>query len=172
MISFSTGGWRFHLRAAAIVLHGDAVLLHRLADDPFWALPGGRVEIGETAEAAVKREMQEELGVDVQVQRLLAVVENLFSYRGQPQHGLEMHFLVALPPDSPLLNCAPFERVEEGGVGLDGHATSHARLHFRWFPLGEIGSIDLRPAFLSDFLASGIAAGTTHTAHIVHDDRR
>jgi hypothetical protein len=40
MISFTTGEWRFHLRAAAIVRNGDFVLLHRMADGPFWALPG------------------------------------------------------------------------------------------------------------------------------------
>lgn len=84
MISFLAGEWRFHLRAAAVVRHGDFVLLHRLANDAFWALPGGRVEMGETAEAAVRREMREELATEVQVAGLLAVVENLFRYRGRP----------------------------------------------------------------------------------------
>ncbi|WP_348753724.1 NUDIX domain-containing protein, partial [uncultured Aquincola sp.] len=67
MISFSNSDWRFNLRAAAVVRHADFVLLHRLAGDAFWALPGGRVEMGETAEAAVRREMREELGTDVDV---------------------------------------------------------------------------------------------------------
>lgn len=168
MISFSTGEWRFHLRSAAVVRNGDFVLLHRMADDPFWALPGGRVEIGETAEAAVRREMREELGTDVQVVGLLAVVENLFTYRGRLQHGLEMHFNVTLPADSPLVGCEPFERVEDGGVGLNGDNTSCTRLQFKWFHVSQISSIDLRPSFLREFLVADAGGGTLH---FVHDDR-
>jgi len=166
MISFTTGDWRFHFRSAAIVRDGDFILLHRMAKDSFWALPGGRVEIGETAEAAVRREMREELGTDVQVVGLLAVVENLFIYRGRPQHGLEMHFKVTLPSDSPLIGSEPFERVEDGGVGLNGDNTACTRLLFKWFHVSEVGSIDLRPSFLRDFLTADADAGPRH---IVHD---
>lgn len=47
MISVNIAGHRFQLRAAAVVVHGGFVLLHRLQGDAFWALPGGRVEPGE-----------------------------------------------------------------------------------------------------------------------------
>jgi ADP-ribose pyrophosphatase YjhB (NUDIX family) len=63
MLSFDAGAWRFNLRAAAIIRNVDRVLLHRLIGDDFWALPGGRVEAGETAQAAVGGEMREEIGV-------------------------------------------------------------------------------------------------------------
>ncbi|MFZ2119232.1 MAG: NUDIX domain-containing protein, partial [Pseudonocardiaceae bacterium] len=39
------------------------VLLVRRADDGYWELPGGRVEVGESASAAVVREVAEEAGV-------------------------------------------------------------------------------------------------------------
>ena len=60
MISFDTAACRFQLRAAAVFLDEGHVLLHRLDGDPVWALPGGRVDPGEHAAAAVVREMQEE----------------------------------------------------------------------------------------------------------------
>ncbi|WP_348754039.1 NUDIX domain-containing protein [uncultured Aquincola sp.] len=168
MISFSASDWRFNLRAAGVLRHADFVLLHRLAGDAFWALPGGRVEMGETAEAAVRREMREELGTDVDVGRLLAVVENLYTYRDRPHHGIEMYFAVSLRAGSPLAGCAPFERVEEGGMGLDGVRTPGSRLQFQWFRAGELSQVDLRPSFLRHFLAAGDSQGVRH---IVHEDR-
>ena len=64
MISFDFGSHKFQVRAAAIFIWRSSVLLHRLEDDSFWALPGGRVEPGENAAETVVREMREELEQD------------------------------------------------------------------------------------------------------------
>ena len=166
MISFSAGEWRFNFRAAAIVRHGDFVLLHRRETDAFWALPGGRVEMGEPAEAAVRREVREELGVEVQACTLRAVVENFFSHEGRAQHGVELHFDVALPDGCSLIGCEPFERVEESATGLNGGHASSMRLLFQWFHVRELAGLDLRPSFLRYSLIS--APGRLH---FVHHDR-
>ena len=71
MISFDAGATHFDLRAAAVILDRGRVLLHRREGDSFWSLPGGRIEAGEEAAAAVVREMQEELGQAVEVVRPL-----------------------------------------------------------------------------------------------------
>jgi ADP-ribose pyrophosphatase YjhB (NUDIX family) len=49
------------------------VLLVRRADDGCWELPGGRVEVGESASAAVVREVAEEAGVTINVTGLAGV---------------------------------------------------------------------------------------------------
>jgi ADP-ribose pyrophosphatase YjhB (NUDIX family) len=49
----------------------NRVLLQRRADFGVWGLPGGAVEVGETLEAAVRREVKEETGFDVEVVRLI-----------------------------------------------------------------------------------------------------
>lgn len=95
-------------------------------------------------------------------------MENLFTYRGRPQHGVELHFDVTFPEGSPLIGCQPFDRVEDGGVGLNGDATC-TRLRFQWFHVAELEHLDLRPSFLRESLAKGMEGGTRH---IVHEDRR
>ena len=47
------------------------VLLQRRSDFNVWGLPGGSVEVGETLDAAVRREVKEETGYDVEVVRLI-----------------------------------------------------------------------------------------------------
>src|SRR5512138_121442 len=54
--------------AGAFVRDGRLLLARRRDADPlagFWELPGGKVEPGETPEAALAREWREELGVEV-----------------------------------------------------------------------------------------------------------
>ena len=59
---------------AAVVFDGQGrILLHRRTDNGRWALPGGAIEIGETADQAVVREVREETGYQVEVVRLVGV---------------------------------------------------------------------------------------------------
>lgn len=79
--------WR-HLRAAMRLLIGHPIpnvssiarledgriVLVRRVDTGQWALPGGMIDWGETAEAATRRELREETGLDlVSVRRLVGV---------------------------------------------------------------------------------------------------
>jgi 8-oxo-dGTP pyrophosphatase MutT (NUDIX family) len=54
--------------------------------EDFLRLIGGHVEFGELSEAAFRREVEEELGAQVENVRLLEVVENVFVYEGRPGH--------------------------------------------------------------------------------------
>ena len=63
------------------------VLLQRRADNGFWGLPGGRVDIGESVEQCAVREVLEETGLHVSVRRLIGVYSdprghNVMSYPG------------------------------------------------------------------------------------------
>ncbi|MGL5002349.1 MAG: NUDIX domain-containing protein [Casimicrobium sp.] len=49
------------------------VLLQRRSDNGFWNMPGGGLELGENFETAVKREVFEETGLEVEVLRLIGV---------------------------------------------------------------------------------------------------
>jgi ADP-ribose pyrophosphatase YjhB (NUDIX family) len=72
---------RLRRSAACAITFDDRgrVLLHRRTDNGRWALPGGAIETGETADVAVVREVREETGFDVEVVRLVGVYSD-------PQH--------------------------------------------------------------------------------------
>lgn len=68
--------------AAALILrqseHGEEVLVcQRRADQPMalkWEFPGGKIEAGESAEEALVRELNEELGIEAIIERPLVRV--------------------------------------------------------------------------------------------------
>ncbi len=154
MITVADEGTRFNYRVAGVALDDGRVLLHRSEQDDFWALPGGRVELCELAEEALRREMQEELGIAVRVERLLWVTENFFVDRGIRNHELGLYFLMVLPPDSHLLKALfPFH-------GMEGEL----HLIFDWFRLDVLDTLPLYPTFLRAGLRS-IPAGVEHIEH-------
>ena len=64
---------------AVVVLDGGVVLVRRARPPGAgeWTLPGGRVELGEPLDAAVRREMREELGLEVEVGPVLEIFERI-----------------------------------------------------------------------------------------------
>jgi ADP-ribose pyrophosphatase YjhB (NUDIX family) len=64
-----------HLRVSvnAFIVQGSKLLLQRRSDNGRWNLPGGGVELGESLEDTVKREVREETGLEVEVVRYVGV---------------------------------------------------------------------------------------------------
>lgn len=56
-----------------VILKDNAILVHRREDHPFWALPGGKINPGESIVDCLKREMKEETGLEVSPEKLLGV---------------------------------------------------------------------------------------------------
>ncbi|NMI03096.1 NUDIX hydrolase [Paenibacillus sp. SZ31] len=136
-ISYEQYNNKFNFRVAGIVMDAGRVLLHTTEKDDFWNLPGGRVEMNETTEAAIVREMMEELGVHVEAQRLAYVSEDFFEYDGLKYHEVGFYYVITLPEAHKLYSQVEFNGLEDNG-----------KLIFRWFSLDELEQMEVYPVFL------------------------
>jgi 8-oxo-dGTP pyrophosphatase MutT (NUDIX family) len=75
-----------------IFRRGNSVLVCEYFDSvdkkPFYRPLGGAVEYGETTEAAIRREIREEIGQEITDLRLLKIIENIFVHEGKPGHEI------------------------------------------------------------------------------------
>src|ERR1700680_4466163 len=107
----------------AVVVDGDRVLLVKRGHPPLkgeWSLPGGTVELGETLEAAVAREVLEETGLEVSVGQVVEVVDRVDR---APDGRIEYHFVIV--DYSCTVRGGSIARGSEAGDG-------------RWVPIREL----------------------------------
>ena len=69
--------------SAIVVDDQNRILLQRRADSGNWALPGGAMDIGETLAESAIREVKEETGFDVRIERIVGIYSDpghVFAY--------------------------------------------------------------------------------------------
>ncbi len=137
MISYDTGDARFSFRAVAVIIQDHHILIHRAIEDDFWALPGGRVELFETSDYTVERELGEELGIKCSVVRQLWHVENFFQLNVKQYHEIANFYLVSLTEQFDIKPEVDFKGIEET-----------VNLLFRWVPIEKLSHYNLKPEFL------------------------
>lgn len=154
MITFKPDEIRFTFRVGGILIQHEHVLCQLASKEDFWFLPGGRAEMGESASVTLLREMQEELGVHMNIERLLYVVENFFIDPDDSWHEFGLYFLMTAPAGSYFYQSLdPIQRVDEVG--------NH--LHFDWLPIAHLEELLLYPLCFQKALKEI----PEHTVHIV-----
>ena len=138
-ITFKTGAGRFNYRVCAIMIHEGRILAMQDQRSPYYYLPGGRVAVGETAEEAVIREVQEEIGITVKIQRPLWLNQAFFTedVDEQQYHELCIYFLMD-PTGTDLLNRGDTFVTTEG-------IRSH---RFEWLAFDALEDLYFYPLFL------------------------
>lgn len=114
------------LVAAALILRGDTVLIcQRRADQPMalkWEFPGGKIEPGETAEQALARELDEELGIHAIIGAPVVRIRHTYRNGG----AVDLQFFTV--------------------VAFEGELENRIFNEFRWVPLKALPEYDFLAA--------------------------
>ena len=113
------------IEVAAAIIYKDGVYFATQRGygefEGMWEFPGGKIELGETAESALKREIQEELGIDITVDKFLCTTD--YDY---PSFHLTMHCYL----------CS----IISGEIELREHKSA------RWLTIEALDSVEWLPA--------------------------
>jgi 8-oxo-dGTP diphosphatase len=128
----------FGIRVGAVVARGGALLLvrHQKPDrDPYWVLPGGRLEPGETIPECAEREISEETGLAARFSGVLYVSEFL----SEGRHTVDITVRMAPEGD------------EEAELGSDPEVAPGSEptlRELRWVKTDKLPEIELLPAWI------------------------
>lgn len=106
---------------AVIVDENDRILLvlrKKAPEAGCWSLPGGKVDYMETIEEAIKREIKEEIGVEIKISRLLCVTNHII--QAEDVHYVAPTFIA---------------HIIKGQVQ---NKEPHALEKVQWFPINEL----------------------------------
>lgn len=127
---------KFHYIARAIVHLEGKYLLVRSIGETNTFLPGGHIELGESAHQALKRELREEFGREATVRNFIGAVEHLWPETLKDNHEINLVFNVGVDGID----------VAKAPVSLEEH------LEFLWVSAVELDAVNLQPYPIRKYL--------------------
>lgn len=131
-IGMNTTNGDFSLRAAALIINSNQLLVIKHDNfDCFYTI-GGRVNINETSTDAVIREVREETGYLLSVDRLVYIQERFYNINNTHHHEVVFFYLM-----------------KSADVRIENESCmDHQEEKLYWIPIDELQNINLVPAFL------------------------
>lgn len=138
-ITWKTENGKFNYRVCGVIIHNNHLLAMRDKRSPYYYLPGGRVELHETAEDAILRELREELLIDAEIIRPLWINQGFFveDVTKERFHELCIYFLIDIS-DTDLLERGTSFSCMDGRLCLE----------FEWLPFECLDKAYLYPQFI------------------------
>lgn len=138
---------RLRVRVGALVVQDNALLLVEHEGlweaGPFWTPPGGGVDYGEALPEALRREVQEETGVDLEVGALRYVLD----FVRPPLHAVSFYFECTVADATALR------------LGTDPELDTQLLRSVCWQPLDALSALTLYPEPFRERLATDARAG-------------
>ncbi|MBR1763707.1 MAG: NUDIX domain-containing protein [Eubacterium sp.] len=139
-LTFKTESGIFNYRVCAVIKHNSKLLAMKNNLSPYYYLPGGRVNLHESAENAIIRELKEELGIKGNVVRPLWLAQQFFveDVSKEKFHELCIYYLVDVS-DTYLINKNCF-------AGLETNQNEF----FEWLDICSLNEQYLYPLFIKE----------------------
>ncbi len=133
--------YKLNVRAAGIITHNGKVLLHKNQEESNYALLGGRVTIGENSEDAIKREIAEETGKDIEITGYISTIENFFKTEKAKYHEIMFVYQAEFVNEED-------RKITETIKNIEGEDY----VHYEWIDINEMDKYDVRPATIKEIL--------------------
>ena len=127
---------------SAFIVEGDKILLIRRGAAPAmgkWAAPGGAIEVGETTEEALQREVLEETGLEIKVGKLAGVSDIIV--RDEDTAEIRYHYVLV----------TFFATAIGGQLNPSSDATDA-----RWVALSEVRNYDVTKTVIARLEENGL----------------
>lgn len=145
-IRMKTEDFYFKFRSAGLIIKNNKVLVVEMDNNGFYCLPGGYVEIGETTEETIIREMLEETGKEAKIIKYLGMVENYFITKSlRRMHEVSCYYLMEFADEN--IPQEDFSLIENDKGYI-------VKLDFKWINIEEIDKYIIKPNFLKNLLKS------------------
>lgn len=140
-ITFKTSEGKFNYRVCGMIIHDGKILAMHDERSPYYYLPGGRVQMNESAEEAVIREIREELEINAKIERPLWMNQGFFieDVSGEKYHEICVYFLMDIADTNILSRGESFE-LDEG---------KHKHI-FEWLEFDRLKEEYFYPIFLKE----------------------
>lgn len=143
-ITIDVENYKLNIRAAVIIMHQNKILVHKNTKENHYALVGGRVKIGEDSETTIKREVQEELGKEIEITGYIATIENFFEMNNTNYHEIMFVYQAEFIEDEDKKRKTTLKNKE----GKD-------YLQYEWLDLDKIDQYPLWPKVIQTILKEG-----------------
>ena len=153
-ITINVDDYILNVRAAVVIIHNNKILLHRNLNSNHYALLGGRVEIGEDSITAVKREVVEEIGKEIEITGYISTIENFFKMKGTKYHEIMFVYKGEFKEEEDKKIIDTIKNIE----GKD-------YLQYEWIDLEKIDDCNLLPIIMKEILKQG-----KYPVHKIYND--
>ena len=140
-ITIDVEDYKLNVRAGAVIIHDNKILLHRNLNSDHYAILGGRIAIGENSEETVKRELVEELGKEIELTGYVATIENFFEMKGSKYHEIMFIHKAEFVDEED-------KKITDTMENLEGKDY----LQYEWIDIDKIDEYPLRPEVMKGIL--------------------